>query len=391
MHFFKKPFRKLLEHPDTMKIAFYCPNKPLSHPSPSGDLTIARGIYQTLNALEHECLEISEFRSRWFWKTLEGWLQASRNFASAYLRTIRFQPDLWLTYHTYYKSPDVFGPWISRLQNIPYALFQPMYGTRKRKDPTTRVGFYVNRMAIKASHHAFTNNVDDLEALHRILPAERLTYIPPGIFPEEFQRDERVAQRVRERFRIPLNTSVLMTAAMFREDVKFQSLSYLFRSLSFLHVDHVDFVLLVVGDGPMEEALRRQAQELIPDRVVFTGRVPRREMPAYYSAADLFVFPGLGESLGMVFLEAQACGCPVVALNTAGVPQVVMANETGLLVPEDNGRAMAEAVRHLLEDRRKRKRLGANSTAFIAEQRNLHRNYLQLSASLRQIVDSFHG
>lgn len=372
-----------------MKIAFYCPNKPLSHPLPSGDLTIARGIYQALNRLGHRCEEIKEFRSRWFWKTPRGWLEAASNLADSYSRTLRFRPDVWLSYHTYYKSPDVLGPWICRLQRIPYVLFQPMYGTRRRKDPSTRVGFYLNRLAIKASRHSFSNNMDDLEALHRILPSRRLTYIPPGIFPEEFQRNEQAGYHIRKLYNIPQDTPLLMTAAMLREDVKFESLIYLFRSLALLRLQQKGFKLLLVGDGPMQEELRRIAAELLPDMVLFVGRVARKNMSTYYSAADLFVFPGIGESLGMVFLEAQACGCPVIALNTAGVPQVVLHNQTGLLVARDGGQAMAEAVKNLLEDGRMREKLAANGPVFINEQRNLHRNYLQLSMNLQQTVDSY--
>jgi glycosyltransferase involved in cell wall biosynthesis len=105
----------------------------------------------------------------------------------------------------------------------------------------------------------------------------------------------------------------------------------------------------------------------------------------YYSAADIFVFPGIGESLGMVFLEAQACELPVVALDTAGVPQVVRRSTTALLVPEDDGRSMAHAIDALLSSAELRNRLGQKGREFIREERNLHRNYVQLSKILQDI------
>ena len=108
----------------------------------------------------------------------------------AYRHTRRFDPDLWLTYHSYYKSPDLMGPVLSRLHHIPYVIFQPMYSTRRRKTGQTRVGFYLNRLALKAATEVFTNNLNDLEALGRLLPPDRITYLPPGINPEAFQRDE---------------------------------------------------------------------------------------------------------------------------------------------------------------------------------------------------------
>jgi glycosyltransferase involved in cell wall biosynthesis len=369
-----------------MKIALYCPNKPLSHPLPSGDLAIAQGLQQAMNRLGHQCEEIVEFRSRWFWQSPRRWLQAAASFTAAFRKTKNFQPDVWLTYHTYYKSPDVLGPLISRLQRIPYVLFQPMYGTRRRKHAATRFGFYLNRLAIKACMHAFTNNMDDLEALYRILPSRRITYIPPGILPEEFRRDVHAAQSIRRRHQISQDSRLLMTAAMFRADVKFESLIYLFRSLAMLRRKRKDFKLLVVGDGPMARDLKNSADELLPNMVVFAGRVARDKMAAFYSAADLFVFPGIGESLGMVYLEAQSCGCPVVALDTAGTSQVVKPDETGLLVPDDGGQSLSLAVERLMDDHQLWEKFSITGPQFIHAKRNLHLNYLLLSRKLQQLV-----
>lgn len=369
-----------------MRIAFYCPNKPLDHPNPSGDLVIAKGLRTALTLFGHECAEITKFRSRWFWQSFQGWMTAFAGFLRALRTTRRFSPHVWITYHTYYKSPDVIGPWISRFLRIPYVLVQPMFGTRRRKNSRTRIGYYLNRIAMKSARHAFVNNLDDLEAMRRIMPPERITYLPPGIFPGLFQRNEEEGLRVRRSLGITPDTPLLMTAARFRDDVKFRSLEYLFRSLKLLQSRWPDFYVIVAGDGPMESRLREMAEESVSGRAVFLGRVPRDKMTAYYSAADLFVFPGIGESLGMVFLEAQACGLPVVALDTAGVPQVVRQGETGILVPQDDGGAMASAVERLLKDRETRMRLGRNGMRYVARERNLEKNTTELSAVLEAIV-----
>ena len=369
-----------------MKIAFYCPNKPLTHPHPSGDLVIAQGLCRALNDAGHHCRELVRFRARWFWTGPTGWLNALRALANGCRLARDFRPDLWLTYHSYYKSPDVVGPWLSRLHHIPYVLFQPMYGTRRRKVRRTRPGSYLNRVALAACRHAFTNNRDDLAALQRILPMERISYLPPGIFPEQFQYNVEAGQQVRARYSVPASVPLLLTAARFRADVKFHSLVYLLKALARLRQKEANFLLLAVGDGPMSEPLRNLADQLLPGQVLFAGAVPRERMAHFYSAADLFVFPGLGESLGMVFLEAQACGLPVVALDTAGVPQVVATDHTGLLVAEDDGSAMARAIETLLHDPARRARLAANGPEFIRQQRNLHRNYGRFVRKLEEIA-----
>ncbi len=370
-----------------MRIAFYCPNKALADANPSGDQTIAQGIFHTLEAYGHDCAEMSRFRARWFWKSVRGWGRAAMEIEGAWLQARMFRPELWFTYHSYYKSPDVIGPVISRWASIPYVLFQPMFSTRRRKDPSTRIGFYLNRFALRSATHAFTNNLLDLPALHRILPQQCVTYLAPGVFPEEFQRDPTAGRAVRRKYGISPEQPVLMTAARFREGVKTRSLEYLFRALAPLVHDSPPFQLLVVGDGPMENQLKHLAFHVLPGRVIFCGRIPRSQMFRYYSAADVFVFPGIEESLGMVYLEAQACGLPVVALDTAGVPQSVRPNQTALLVHQDEGAAFVGAVRKLLTDPGLRAALAANGPRFIAEERNLHKNYRALMQKLQAMCN----
>ena len=369
-----------------MRIAFYCPNKPLLHPHPSGDLVIARGIAEELNRAGHTCREMATFRSRWFWKSPRGWRNALEGLRATWNTTRAFHPDVWLTYHTYYKSPDILGPLICTMQNIPYVLFQPMYATKWRKRSETRPGFALNRFALMTCRHAFTNNQNDLEALRRVLPDEKLTYLPPGIFPEDFQKNEAAGRALRALYGIAHDTPLLLSVARFRPGVKFESLVYLFNALALVRKMGQDFVCLVAGDGAMESELRMLAESVLPRQVIFTGRVDRGKLHEFYSAADLFVFPGIGESLGMVFLEAQACGLPVVALNTGGIHQVVKAGLTGLLVPQDGGEAMARAIHSLLCGPRRRAALAAAGPAFIRDERNLHRNYLELARRLERIA-----
>jgi glycosyltransferase involved in cell wall biosynthesis len=370
-----------------VKIAFYCPNKPLTHPHPSGDLVIAQGIQSALNRLGHDCREIVQFRARWFWKTRAGWIEAVRALAAAWRSASAFGPQLWMTYHSYYKSPDVVGPRISRLLSIPYVIFQPMYGTRRGKDTATSPGFHLNRWALKRAGHVFSNNLRDLEGLGRIVSPERITYLAPGIYPEELERDLEGGRTIREALNIPADRLVILTAARWREGVKAESFLYLLKALLQLERLHTDFTLLVVGDGPKEAELREAARSALGERIVFAGRVLRASMARYYSAADIFAFPGIGESLGMVFLEAQSCGTPVVALDTAGVPQVVVHGKTGILAArDDGGEAMAEALEFLARNPLRRRTLGDAGVRFVREARNLHRNYSELSEKLESLA-----
>ena len=112
--------------------------------------------------------------------------------------------------------------------------------------------------------------------------------------------------------------------------------------------DLPDHELLIVGDGPEEESLRRLARSSgVADRVRFLGRKGHDELPALYAAADALVLASSREGWANVLLEAMACGTPVVASDVWGTPEVVAAPEAGLLMAERTPGALAGAVRRL--------------------------------------------
>lgn len=114
----------------------------------------------------------------------------------------------------------------------------------------------------------------------------------------------------------------------------------------------------VVGEGPARRRLEALARELgIASAVRFWGDVPDADLPAVYTASDLFVLlptpdkrDGEVEGFGMVYLEAAACGVPAVAWRTGGVAEAVQDGVTGLVVPAGDADSAAEAIEHLLAD-----------------------------------------
>jgi len=126
--------------------------------------------------------------------------------------------------------------------------------------------------------------------------------------------------------------------------------------------------LLIAGDGPLCEELRRAATDAgVADRVTLLGAVP--DLRPYYHASDVFAFPSVArsEAYGIVQMEAMACGLPVVntTLDT-GVPFVSPDGLTGITVPPADVDALAAALRRLLDDAPLRRSLGAAGRARIA-------------------------
>ncbi len=109
-----------------------------------------------------------------------------------------------------------------------------------------------------------------------------------------------------------------------------------------------DLRLVLVGDGPQAQNLRQLADELgITERVLFAGRVPFEQVPAYLKAADLFAFASVTETQGLATLEAMAAGLPVVAVTGPGTSDIVEDGEQGYLVqndPQDLAKRMVDLI-----------------------------------------------
>jgi glycosyltransferase involved in cell wall biosynthesis len=102
------------------------------------------------------------------------------------------------------------------------------------------------------------------------------------------------------------------------------------------------------------------------------GKIESEELQAIaYSAADIFVIPSLQESFGQTALEALACATPVIGSNVGGIPDMVLDNQTGYLVPPADSRALANAIEKLILDENKRLELGRNARFFVEEKFNL--------------------
>jgi glycosyltransferase involved in cell wall biosynthesis len=175
---------------------------------------------------------------------------------------------------------------------------------------------------------------------------------------------------------------------MFRPDVKTEGLIWVIRACGELYRQGQNFRLVIAGDGKEREKLQQLAKEHVADRVLFLGKIPRKDMYRYYSAADIFVFPGIRESLGIVFLEAQSCGLPVVAFNNAGVPEAVRDGKTGLLVPIYALEPFVDAVKRLMVDKNLRRRMGIAAKSYVREAHDLEKNYKKLDSVIQRTVNS---
>ena len=127
-----------------------------------------------------------------------------------------------------------------------------------------------------------------------------------------------------------------------------KGIEYLLRAMPTVLSENSDVGLVLVGKGKSEE-LKQLSEDLeIENHVRFEGFVPESQLPEYYRASDVFVFPSLLEGFGMVLLEAMASGLPVISTKISAIPEVV--GDAGILVEPRNVERLASEIVCILSD-----------------------------------------
>ncbi len=327
-----------------MRIGFYAPLKPPDHPVPSGDRRIARLFVEALRLAGHKPFVASHLRSydgagdpvhqarlaaiapRTAERSLRHWRRAPET-----------APQLWLTYHLYYKAPDWLGPAVSRALGIPYVVAEASLAP-KRSDGAWAIG-----------HRAVAAALGQADAVLGLNPADRECVVPlladPGRWIPLPPFLDASAYPVRRSGAAV--TPRLIAVAMMRPGDKLASYRLLGAALQRL-LD-LSWSLEIVGDGPARAEVERALGPL-GARVTYRGRLGDDAVAAALADADLYVWPAINEAFGMALLEAQASGLPVIAGASGGVDAIVTPGMTGLLAAPGDVEAFAAAVRTLILD-----------------------------------------
>jgi len=192
----------------------------------------------------------------------------------------------------------------------------------------------------------------------------KCTVVPLGIDTERFRLSADMERRAGEIRRNAHGRPVILFVGRLRY---YKGLPYLIQALP-----RVDAQLLIVGRGPEEKNIRKQAALFkVEDRVTHVGSVSDSDLAAFYHAADVFCLPShlRSEAYGLVQLEAMACGVPVVSCDIkTGVTYINRDGETGLVVPPANPARLAEALNAILQDEDLKGRLGSRALTRVREE-----------------------
>jgi D-inositol-3-phosphate glycosyltransferase len=217
------------------------------------------------------------------------------------------------------------------------------------------------------------NTVDEAEELRRHYAADpaRIAVVPPGVDLHTFHPCDQPVSRVR--LEVDLDRQILLFVGRIQPlkapDVVIRAVAELVRRDPSRR-DRLRLIVVGSPSGPQAawaRSLGPLADELgVADLVELRPHSPRADLFRWYCVADVVAVPSYNESFGLVALEAQACGRPVVATDVGGLRHAVRNGQPGLLVPGHEPAAWADALAVVLDDADERHRMGANAAGHAA-------------------------
>jgi glycosyltransferase involved in cell wall biosynthesis len=335
------------------EVAFYAPLKSPDHPTPSGDRQIARLTLEALARAGFLPRSVSDVRLL----DLAGDAAAQTELARASLaeaerliaQLAKAPPALWFTYHCYYKAPDLIGPRVSQALGIPYVISEPSISLKRREGAWARFAA-ASEAAIGAADRLFWTTRRDRPALEQAGHTARMVQLPAFLAEGPPPRPRGAHDPLR-----------LLAIAMMRPGDKLESYRRLAAALQHLETP---WGLTAIGDGEAADDVRALFAPF-GDRVSFRGQIEdRAAIRSAYAASDILVWPGVGEGVGMVYLEAQAAGLPVVAENHSAQRDLIVAP----LVPAGDAGAFAAAILHA---RLHRRTMSIEARAYIVKHHSM--------------------
>jgi glycosyltransferase involved in cell wall biosynthesis len=197
---------------------------------------------------------------------------------------------------------------------------------------------------------------------HYGIEKSKVRIVPNGVDTEKFKPMDGLV--VRQQFGLGNEPCVLFVGSL----IPRKGLPFLVEAAKKIVKENAGTKFLIVGDGPLRNQLAASLEAAtLSGNFKFLGNLKEDALPAVYNCADVFVLPSIQEGQGIVLLEAQASGKPVVAFDVGGVNEAVQNKETGLLVNRGSSGELADALLKLLSDNTLREKMGTNGRRFVTE------------------------
>lgn len=250
-----------------------------------------------------------------------------------------------------------------KLYGIPYSVW--VYGSETIRFRRYKVlERLMRRILREAKMVVVDSSFTEKEYLDFGVLPDKIVKLTPGVDTDVFipkKKDEKLIEKHSLK-----NKTVIMTVGRLDER---KGHDMVLETIPGLLADYPEIVYLIVGKGREEERLKEIIlKKGLQNSVIFSGYVPENQLPDYYNLCDIFILPnriteksalrGDYEGFGIVFLEAGACGKPVIGGRSGGVAESIQDGVTGILVDPHSVEDISRAIRSLLEDSELRRKMG---------------------------------
>ena len=227
-----------------------------------------------------------------------------------------------------------------------------------------RLGTLEDEMANDATLIVTISNysLEKIQKYYSINPS-KVRIVPNGVDTEKFKpaQNPKAAKKL---FGLGDEPVVLFAGSL----IPRKGLLYLVEAAKKIVKERPDTTFLIVGEGPLKQQLTASLEGAnLSGNFKFLGNVKDEFLPDVYNCCDVFVLPSIQEGQGIVLLEAQASGKPVVAFDVGGVNEAILNGQTGFLVKRGNTEELVDGLLSLLSNSFLREKMGAKGRKFVTE------------------------
>jgi glycosyltransferase involved in cell wall biosynthesis len=211
----------------------------------------------------------------------------------------------------------------------------------------------------------------------------KIRLVPNGVDTDRFI-PEGECEKIRRRVKLGSRQMVLFVGRL----IPRKGVGYLIEAAKQVIKERKDTMFVLVGNGPMRLQLVSNIEAAgLKRNFVFLGDVSEEDLPQIYRCADVFVLPSIQEGQGIVLLEAQASGKPVVAFNVSGIAEAVKNKETGLLFKPGSSDELAQGILKILSDNSLQEKMGKKGREFVLRELSWDISARKLLSVYREAIE----
>jgi len=215
------------------------------------------------------------------------------------------------------------------------------------------------------------------------IPQEKIRIIYNAVFEDGIPKLNPPLE-VRKEFKIPTENKLLGVIGRLSPE---KGQIFFLQAFSKLVENYPQVSALIVGEGPDEKKLKEYcASKKLDSKIVFTGY--QRDITSIYKSLDLVILPSLSEGMPNVALEGMLFGKPVIGTKVGGIPEVIIDQRTGMIVPAADPDSLSWAILELLKDKNKMRTFSDNSQKYVLENFSLKKRVSSIVEFYRELIDS---